>query len=117
MLPIAQYVLLGLVLVAFLAVPPSKDCAAETAFEQAQSQVCPPGKDGQSLPGIQGPPGRDCTLMWLPNNRFGCRYDDGSLSEYEETILPEFQAISPQRFWWVIGTVAAVVGAASWKIM
>lgn len=111
-----QYVLLGLILVALTQVPPAQDCSAQLNEEHAQSATCSPGPDGRNLPGIQGRPGRDCNLVLLPNGRYGCRYDDGTFSEYERSILPEFQGIRPVRFWWVLGVLTLLVGAGSWKI-
>jgi hypothetical protein len=117
MLSIIATLLVGLVTVAAIQVPPAIDCATQSAQEQAQRMECPTGAPGRSLPGIPGPPGRDCELVQFPNKRYGCRYSDGTYSESDQTVLPQFQGLSPERFWIILLLITAlIVGFGSWKL-
>jgi hypothetical protein len=117
MLTIVQYVLLGLVVAAAFQVPPAIDCKAQLKTEQAQSATCPAGADGRSIPGIPGPPGKDCILVQFPNGEYGCKYADGSFSESNRAIMPDLQGVRPSRFWLILGTLTVLLGTGSWKLI
>jgi hypothetical protein len=116
MLSIIATVLVGLVVLAVSRVPPAMDCASQSAQEQAQRVECPDGAPGRSLPGIPGPPGRDCELIQFPNKRYGCKYNDGTFSETDQTVLPQFQGTDPTRFWAILVVITTLVGYGGWKL-